>query len=134
MLGRINACIDPAYQDNRRTLPYDCMHPGNPGSRPTPLPEVPQRQQRATFVSQLDACVRLPSVRLPRTMRHSQHNGRNLRTHYYDDNQRASCALPCANPHCPYSAVCGQYVDGANDMHDRHRCSGCVADARDKAF
>ena len=54
--------------------------------------------------------------------------------HYYEDNQRASCALPCANPHCPYSAVCGQYVDGANDMHDRHRCSGCVADTRDKAF
>ena len=78
--------IDPAYQDNRRIMPFEAARPGFFSSRPTPLPEVPRRQQRATFVS-----------------------------------------------HCPYSAVCGQYVDGANDAHDRHRCSGCTADARDKA-
>ena len=47
---------------------------------------------------------------------------------FCDDSQRASCALPCANPQCPYAAVCGQYVDGANDMRDRHRCSGCAAE------
>ena len=83
--------IDPAYQDNRRILPFKAMHPGNLSSRPTPLPEVPRRQQRATFVSQLDACVLIPSVRLPRTMRHSQNSGRQFRMHFYDDNQRASC-------------------------------------------
>ena len=109
------------------------VRPGNFSSRPTPLPEVPRRLQRATFVSQLDACIRVPSVRLPRTMRHSQNGGRQFRMHFYDDNQRASCALPCANPHCPCAAVCGQHVDGANDTHDRHRCSGCTADARDRA-
>ena len=48
------------------------------------------------------------------------------------DNNRISCCLPCANSACPYDAVCGQYVvDTSTDTHDRHRCSGCVADARD---
>ena len=68
-------------------------HPGNPGagSRPTPLPEMPKRQQRAAFVQQLEACIRIPSVRLPRTMRRMEMQGRGLRMLYLDDNNRISC-------------------------------------------
>ena len=126
--------IDPAYAANQRIAAYGMHHPGNPGagSRPTPLPEMPKRQQRAAFVQQLEACIRIPSVRLPRTMRRMEMQGRGLRMLYLDDNNRTSCCLPCANSACPYDAVCGQYVvDTATDTHDRHRCSGCVADARD---
>ena len=126
--------IDPAYAANQRIAAYSMHHPGNPGagSRPTPLPEMPERQQRAAFVQQLEACIRIPSVRLPRTMRRMEMQGRGLRMLYLDDNNRISCCLPCANSACPYDAVCGQYVvDTSTDTHDRHRCSGCVADARD---
>ena len=92
-------------RDNRRILPFEAVHPGNFSSRPTPLPEVPRRQQRATFVSQLDACIRIPS----RTMRHSQ-NGRQFRMHFYDDNQRACCALPCASPALPVRSRLQRYA------------------------
>ena len=111
----------------RRTA---CITPENPGagSRPTPLPEMPKRQQRAAFVQQLEACIRIPSVRLPRTMRRLEMQGRGLRMLYLDDNNRISCCLPCANSACPYDAVCGQYVVGTStDTHDRHRCSGARA-------
>ena len=88
-------------------------------------------ETRAAFVQQLEACIRIPSVRLPRTMRRMEMQGRGLRVLYLDDNNRISCCLPCANSACPYDAVCGQYVvDTSTDTHDRHRCSGCVADAR----
>ena len=113
---------DPAYAANQRIAAYSVQHSGNPGagSRPTPLPEMPKRQQRAAFVQQLEACIRIPSLRLPRTMRRMEMQGRGLRMLYLDDNNRISCCLPCANSACP-----------ATDTHDRHRCSGCVADARD---
>ena len=94
--------IDPAYAANQRIAAYSMHHPGNPGagSRPTPLPEMPKRQQRAAFVQQLEACIRIPSVRLPRTMRRMEMQGRGLRMLYLDDNNRISCCLPCAQiPH-----------------------------------
>ena len=118
--------IDPAYQNNTRIIAFETPHPGNPGtgSKPVPLQEVPRRRQRSMHShTQFDPA-----------MRRREAGGRGMRMLYWDDNGRASCMLPCANYSCPYDAVCGQYVDNiASDVHDRHRCSGCVADARDAA-
>ena len=93
---------------------------------------MPKRQQRAAFVQQLEACVRIPLVRLPRTMRRMEMQGRGLRMLYLDDNNRISCCLRVQIPHAPMmQCAVNTWLTRATDTHDRHRCSGCVADARD---
>ena len=91
----------------RHTLPTNALQHT---ARITPATRAQDRQQRAAFVQQLDACIRIPSVRLPRTMRRMEMQRRGLRMLYLDDNNRISCCLPCANSACPYDAVCGQCV------------------------
>ena len=88
----------------------------------------PLDPSEAKAIAQLDLCIHMPALVLPRTAR-IRGEGRELYAYYIDDRGDQCCGRPCAAlPVCRFNSVCGRAVQSMwSDSHSSHKCSRCYA-------